>query len=185
MITILGKRRSNSIWETPAPIGFCPQSNCLYDNLTVEDHLWLFFVLKRGKGEWKDEADLLCTQLEMSDLMGKRANKLSGGEKRKLCLAMAFIGGSELIMLDEPTVGMDPQSRILVKKLVEEKKKTRAVVLTTHYLDEAEAMGDFVYILHMGSSLCSGTPHFLKAKSLTGSVHFKHAKFLARPNVLF
>ncbi|KHJ94147.1 hypothetical protein OESDEN_05926 [Oesophagostomum dentatum] len=67
-------------------------------------------------------------------------------------------------MLDEPTAGMDPQSRVLVKKLVEEKKKTRAVILTTHYLDEAEAMGDFVYIMYMGHSLCSGTPHFLKSK---------------------
>ncbi|KHJ95467.1 hypothetical protein OESDEN_04587 [Oesophagostomum dentatum] len=96
--------------------------------------------------------------------MKKKAGKLSGGEKRKLCVAMAFIGGNELVMLDEPTVGMDPQSRILVRKLIEEKKKTRAIVLTTHYLEEAEAMGDFLYIMQMGRCVCSGTPYFLKAK---------------------
>ncbi|KHJ97146.1 hypothetical protein OESDEN_02873 [Oesophagostomum dentatum] len=112
-----------------------------------------------------------------------KAGKLSGGEKRKLCLAMAFIGGSELIMLDEPTAGMDPQSRVFVKKLVEEKKnpgkrsssksstsQDLAVILTTHYLDEAEAMGDYVYIMYMGHSLCSGTTHFLKTKFAPGII---------------
>ncbi|KHJ78595.1 hypothetical protein OESDEN_21782, partial [Oesophagostomum dentatum] len=93
-----------------------------------------------------------------------KAGQLSGGEKRKLCLAMAFIGGSQLVMLDEPTVGMDPQSRAIVKKVIEEKKKKIAIVLTTHYLDEAEAMGDFVYILQTGRCVCSGTPYFIKAK---------------------
>ncbi|KIH55105.1 hypothetical protein ANCDUO_14743 [Ancylostoma duodenale] len=64
-------------------------------------------------------------QLDMAFIMKKRAQKLSGGEKRKLCLAMAFIGGSKLIMLDEPTAGLDPQSRTFVKKMIEQKKKGR------------------------------------------------------------
>ncbi|KIH53041.1 ABC transporter, ATP-binding protein [Ancylostoma duodenale] len=163
-ITVLGKRLSTSICANRPAVGYCPQTNCVFNNLTVEDHLRLFFILKGGEGIWKDEADILCMQLDMAFIMKKRAQKLSGGEKRKLCLAMAFIGGSKLVMLDEPTAGLDPQSRTFVKKMVEQKKKERAIVLTTHYLDEAEAMGDWIYIMYMGRSICSGTTQFLKAK---------------------
>ncbi|EPB72606.1 ABC transporter, ATP-binding protein [Ancylostoma ceylanicum] len=163
-ITILGKRLSTGVCASRSSVGFCPQTNCVFNSLTVEDHLWLFFILKGGVGIWKDEADILCMQLDMMFIMKKKAKKLSGGEKRKLCLAMAFIGGSELVMLDEPTAGLDPQARISVKKMIEHKKKGRAVVLTTHYLDEAEAMGDWIYIMFMGRCICSGTTHFLKAK---------------------
>ncbi|ETN77723.1 hypothetical protein NECAME_10873 [Necator americanus] len=106
----------------------------------------------------------------MVHLSKKKAGKLSGGEKRKLCLAMAFIGGSELVMLDEPTAGLDPQSRVIVKKLIETKKKDRAIVLTTHYLDEAEAMGNFMYIMYMGTCMCSGTSNFLKARFAPGII---------------
>ncbi|EYC16500.1 hypothetical protein Y032_0033g2695 [Ancylostoma ceylanicum] len=167
-ITVLGKRLSSNICGSHPAVGFCPQTNCVFNNLTVEDHLWLFFILKGGVGIWKDEADILCMQLDMAFIMKKRAKKLSGGEKRKLCLAMAFIGGSKLVMLDEPTAGLDPQSRTFVKKMIEQKKKERAIVLTTHYLDEAEAMGDWIYIMYMGRSICSGTTQFLKAKFAPG-----------------
>ncbi|KAK6745901.1 hypothetical protein RB195_012171 [Necator americanus] len=169
-ITVLGEQISTSICGMRPAVGFCPQTNCIYKKLTVEDHLWLFFILKGGKGVWKDEADLLCIQLDMVHLSKKKAGKLSGGEKRKLCLAMAFIGGSELVMLDEPTAGLDPQSRVIVKKLIETKKKDRAIVLTTHYLDEAEAMGNFMYIMYMGTCMCSGTPNFLKARFAPGII---------------
>ncbi|EYC40189.1 hypothetical protein Y032_0625g796 [Ancylostoma ceylanicum] len=92
------------------------------------------------------------------------AGELSGGEKRKLCVAIAFIGNNRLVMLDEPTAGMDPESRRTVELLVEKEKTNRCILLTTHYMDEAEMMGDFVYIMHMGHSVCSGTPLFLKKK---------------------
>ncbi|VDM72553.1 unnamed protein product [Strongylus vulgaris] len=86
---------------------------------------------------------------------------------------MAFIGGSELVLLDEPTAGMDPHSRFIVKKFVERKKKTRQgspIILTTHYLDEAEVMGDWMYIMYMGRSICSGSPYFLKSKFAPGII---------------
>ncbi|KHJ94177.1 ABC transporter, ATP-binding protein [Oesophagostomum dentatum] len=124
-ITLLGRPLSNRICGDRSYLGYCPQSNCIYDCLTVENHLRLFFALNGGEGCWYDEAEMLCTQLGLTKLVKKKAGKLSGGEKRKLCLAMAFIGGSELVMLDEPTAGMDPQSRTLVRKLIERKKKTR------------------------------------------------------------
>ncbi|CAJ0597025.1 unnamed protein product [Cylicocyclus nassatus] len=117
-----------------------------------------------------DEAESICLQLDMAFLMHKRANKLSGGEKRKLCLAMAFVGKSELILLDEPTAGMDTRSRLFAKKFIEKEKNRRAIVLTTHYLDEAEAMGDWMYIMHMGRSVCSGSPYFLQQKFAPGNI---------------
>ncbi|KAK6038574.1 hypothetical protein COOONC_23922 [Cooperia oncophora] len=77
---------------------------------------------------------------------------------------MAFVGGSRLLILDEPTAGMDPHSRRIVTDFVIKQKQDRCILLSTHYMDEAEAMGDFVYIMSLGRAVCSGTPFFLKQK---------------------
>ncbi|EPB79816.1 ABC transporter, ATP-binding protein [Ancylostoma ceylanicum] len=163
-ITVCGLRIDQNLNECRKKMGFCPQNNCIFFHLTVDDHLWFFFKLKGGEGDWQEEASDLCEKLKMENIRGRMAGKLSGGEKRKLCVAMAFIGGSRLVMLDEPTAGMDPQSRRNVEVLVEKEKTQRCLLLTTHYMDEAEAMGDFVYIMQLGHSICSGTPLFLKKK---------------------
>ncbi|KAK6050051.1 hypothetical protein COOONC_05666 [Cooperia oncophora] len=106
-------------------MGFCPQWNSIFECFTVDDHLWFFFKLKGGDGNWKENANELCSSLDMQQLRKKKASKLSGGEKRKLCLAMAFIGGSRLLILDEPTAGMDPHSRRIVTDFVIKQKQDR------------------------------------------------------------
>ncbi|KAK5968098.1 hypothetical protein GCK32_006846, partial [Trichostrongylus colubriformis] len=92
------------------------------------------------------------------------AANLSGGQKRKLCVSMALIGGSTLILLDEPTAGMDPQARRDVEALLESVKGDRTVLLTTHYMDEAELLGDRIAIMVAGRVYCCGTPQFLKER---------------------
>ncbi|WKY01599.1 hypothetical protein Q1695_015533 [Nippostrongylus brasiliensis] len=160
-IKVFGRKRSRII---RSGVGFCPQANCIFKYLTVMDHLWFFFKLKGGRGKWEDEANMLLQALKIPGLKNRRAIQLSGGEKRKLCLAMAFIGNSKLVILDEPTAGLDPRSRRDVEEFVMRQKAKRCILLSTHYMDEAEAMGDFVYIMLMGQGICSGTSFFLKQK---------------------
>merc|ERR1719359_594508 len=92
----------------------------------------------------------------------RQARFLSGGMKRKLSLGIAFLGGSRLVVLDEPTSGLDPYSRRMVWELLRAMKQGRVTVLSTHYMDEADILGDRIAILHEGSLRCCGTPQFLK-----------------------
>ncbi|KAK5983193.1 ABC transporter domain containing protein [Trichostrongylus colubriformis] len=145
-------------------IGLCPQGNALFDRLTVDEHLWLIHGLKGGSGFYKAEGRQLLDKLKLDEKSDELAVNLSGGQKRKLCVSMALIGGSTLILLDEPTAGMDPQARRDVEALLETVKVDRTVLLTTHYMDEAESLGDRVAIMALGRVYCCGTPQFLKER---------------------
>merc|ERR1711988_931942 len=92
------------------------------------------------------------------------ARALSGGMKRKLCLAMALIGSPRVLYLDEPTSGMDPYSRRATWDLIRRAKKGRVVVLTTHFMDEADILGDRIAIMSRGRVKCVGTSLWLKAR---------------------
>uniref|UniRef100_A0A1I7TCA8 ABC transporter domain-containing protein n=1 Tax=Caenorhabditis tropicalis TaxID=1561998 RepID=A0A1I7TCA8_9PELO len=146
-------------------IGYCPQYNPLYDKLTVMEHLRLVNALKGGSGsEFKEEAESLLKQIELTDKKDTLAKNLSGGMKRKLCVCMAMIGKSRVILLDEPTAGMDPAARIDVQNMLSLVKKDRTILLTTHYMDEAEKLGDWVFVMSHGKMAASGSIHFLKQK---------------------
>ncbi|ULU13227.1 hypothetical protein L3Y34_016018 [Caenorhabditis briggsae] len=155
------KKRS----EARKLIGYCPQYNPIYEKLTVMEHLRLVNALKGGSGEtFKAEAMSLLEQIELTDKKDTLAKKLSGGMKRKLCVCMAMIGGSRVILLDEPTAGMDPAARIDVQKMLALVKADRTILLTTHYMDEAEKLGDWVFVMSHGKMAASGSIHFLKQK---------------------
>ncbi|KAK5979438.1 ABC transporter domain containing protein [Trichostrongylus colubriformis] len=145
-------------------IGLCPQGNALFNRLTVNEHLWLIHGLKGGSGSYKTEGQQLLDKLKLDEKSDEVAASLSGGQKRKLCVSMALIGGSTLILLDEPTAGMDPQARRDVEALLESVKGDRTVLLTTHYMDEAELLGDRIAIMVAGRVYCCGTPQFLKER---------------------
>ncbi|KAL6725313.1 hypothetical protein Aduo_007374 [Ancylostoma duodenale] len=108
-------------------IGLCPQENALFDRLTVEEHLWFIHGLKCGSGSYKPEAQQLLNQLKLGDKAIELAMNLSGGQKRKLCVSMAVIAGSPVVLLDEPTAGMDPGARRDVEALLEDVKVDRLV----------------------------------------------------------
>ncbi|XGW18826.1 hypothetical protein V3C99_002988, partial [Haemonchus contortus] len=148
-------------------IGYCPQANILYDSFTAMEHLWFFYSLKRagkkpGKKVWKSEAITLTDKLGMDDFKDKKAVLLSQGEKRKLCVSIAFIGGSRVVLLDEPTVGMDYTAKKALQDLVQTQKQSRTILLTTQNMEDAESMGHQMYVMFMGRTVCSGDIQFVK-----------------------
>ena len=97
-----------------------------------------------------------------SGLWGKYPPNMSGGEKRRLSLAIALIGGSKIVFLDEPTSGMDPENRRKVWDIIQSEKKNRCIILTTHYMDEADTLGDRIAIMNNGQIKCCGSSLYLK-----------------------
>ncbi|GMR41587.1 hypothetical protein PMAYCL1PPCAC_11782, partial [Pristionchus mayeri] len=152
-------------------IGYCPQGNPLFNLLTVDEHLEFFARLKRIEGEqWRGDREELLESLKLKEKRATRSIQLSGGMKRKLCVGMALIARSEVILLDEPTAGMDPGARRDIEKILEKYKKDSTILLTTHYTDEAEQLGDRMIIMAKGTVVCSGTGAFLKKRFCTGYV---------------
>ncbi|XP_048497581.1 ABC transporter A family member 1 isoform X3 [Beta vulgaris subsp. vulgaris] len=144
-------------------LGVCPQSDILFPELSVKEHLEMFGVLKGVEDDILESvvADMI-DEVGLSDKVNTLVSCLSGGMKRKLSLGIALIGNSKVIILDEPTSGMDPYSMRLTWQLIKKVKKGRIVLLTTHSMDEAEALGDRIAIMANGSLKCCGSSLFLK-----------------------
>ncbi|XP_034035958.1 phospholipid-transporting ATPase ABCA1 [Thalassophryne amazonica] len=150
-------------------LGVCPQHNVLFDILTVEEHVWFYGRLK-GLSDAKVKAEL-DTLLDDVGLLHKRheqTKNLSGGMQRKLSVAIAFVGGSKVVVLDEPTAGVDPYSRRGIWDLLLKYRKDRTIILSTHYMDEAELLGDRIAIISQGKLCCCGSPLFLKSRMGSG-----------------
>ncbi|KAF8820888.1 hypothetical protein IE077_002707, partial [Cardiosporidium cionae] len=146
-------------------IGVCPQHDALWDKLTVYDHMELFARLKNSelKGPILKEniRNVLC-DVNLLDKMDVYPRKLSGGMRRKISIALAFICNPKLVLLDEPSSGLDPFSRQLLWKVLQDMKARKSVLISTHYTDEAEVLGDRVAIVHKGSTICCGSAFDLK-----------------------
>jgi len=138
--------------------GVCAQTNIIYPDLTVEDHINFYANLKNVKVN----VDEVLSELDLLQQKKLKSSKLSGGQKRKLCIAMATIGNPKYIFLDEPTTGLDPLSRRKIWELLLKKKEGRVIFLTTHYMDEADILADRKLILNKGKIRCLGTSLFLK-----------------------
>jgi ABC-type multidrug transport system ATPase subunit len=104
----------------------------------------------------------LLTYVMLQEKRNTESKNLSGGQKRKLCLAISLIGNARTVFLDEPTSGMDPHSRRSIWALLREQRQGRTIVLTTHFLDEAEILSDRIAIMAEGKLKCVGSPLFLK-----------------------
>jgi len=149
--------------EARQSLGICPQHNVLFDELTVYEHLAFFM---RIKGLAPEKAKILgyADEIGLTDYLGTASKALSGGNKRKLSVAIALSGDPDVLILDEPTSAMDPHSRRAVWELLRAKKKGRVTLLTTHFMDEAELLSDRVAIMKGGKLKCCGSPIFLKER---------------------
>eukprot|EP01065_Artemidia_motanka_P007601 TRINITY_DN137_c0_g1_i5.p1 TRINITY_DN137_c0_g1~~TRINITY_DN137_c0_g1_i5.p1 ORF type:complete len:1796 (+),score=706.92 TRINITY_DN137_c0_g1_i5:86-5389(+) len=146
-------------------IGLCPQHNVLWGNMTCEEHL-RFFAKVKGvpAAEIEDAVTAALERVELADKRKVWSDALSGGMKRKLSVAIALVGDSKFVIFDEPTAGMDVEARRAIWDLMKESKKDRTVLLTTHFMDEADLLGDSIAIMHRGRLHCWGSSLFLKSR---------------------
>jgi len=154
----------NEIDKVHIVMGLCPQFDVLWDDLTCMEHI-LFYA--RLKGIQPDEEEEHCRQLlrevGLYDVRNRNSSQLSGGMKRRLSLAIAMAGDSRIIFLDEPTTGLDPASRRRIWEIISVAKQNRAILLTTHGMDEAETLCDEIGILAHGKLRCFGSPQHLSS----------------------
>ena len=147
-------------------LGICPQNDVLFPKLTVIEHLNLFCIFK---GLTNDKIIKLEIEKSLHDfsLENKKdtlIENLSGGQKRKLSIAIALIGGSKIIFLDEPTSGMDITSRRNLWDILKRYCDDRIIILTTHYMEEASILGKRIGIISNGNLICLGSSLFLIEK---------------------
>lgn len=144
-------------------LGVCPQHDILWDELTPFEHLILFGRIKELSYEIaKEEAEEKLDQVKLLHVKDKRAGTFSGGMKRRLSVAIAGVGNPKIVILDEPTTGMDPINRRNAWKLIQKLKKGRVMILTTHSMEEADVLSDRVCVIVDGELKCLGTALSLK-----------------------
>ncbi|CAE7353955.1 ABCA1 [Symbiodinium natans] len=164
-------------------IGYCPQFDALIHVMTVESHLYLYGRMKGLTGkDLRRAVDEKVEEMQLSQYRFRRAGTLSGGNKRKLSVAMALIGEPPVIFLDEPSTGMDPFARRFMWSVIQdvaEKRKQSVVVLTTHSMEEAEALCSNIAIQVDGQFRCLGSAQHLKSRY--GSGYEVSIKFRAVP----
>ncbi|GLE03144.1 hypothetical protein PINS_up012023 [Pythium insidiosum] len=158
-----GLSLTRNMREIRQSLGLCFQHDVLYAELTVEEHL-IFFARVKGY-EGREVADVVTTKIREVGLTEKRhvfSAALSGGMKRKLSVAISLLGDSSLVFLDEPTSGMDPYSRRSTWEILLNNRQNRVMVLTTHFMDEADILGDRIAIMAEGQLRCCGSSLYLK-----------------------
>uniref|UniRef100_A0A8D3D687 ABC transporter domain-containing protein n=1 Tax=Scophthalmus maximus TaxID=52904 RepID=A0A8D3D687_SCOMX len=150
-------------------LGMCPQHNVLFNELTVEEHIYFYARLKgHNYEEVKIEMDQLIRDVGLPHKRKDLAKNLSGGMQRKLSVAIAFVGGSKIVILDEPTAGVDPYARRGIWELLLKYKQGRTIILSTHHMDEADILGDRIAIISHGKMRCCGSSLFLKKRFGSG-----------------
>jgi ABC-type multidrug transport system ATPase subunit len=149
-----------------ASLGVCAQNDRLWEKLTVRDHLRIFSILRNVYSN--DYIQQILQEFHLADVGNQVTKTLSGGEKRKLCVALAFIGSPSVIMLDEPSSGMDVATRRILWNKILSLKDKHAIVLTSHSMEEIDALCTNVCIMINGRLRCLGSSQHLKSKFSSG-----------------
>ncbi len=163
-------------------IGVCIQETAIYPYLTGAENVELFGNLHAmDKAELNARRNMLLTKMGLAEDAKRRAGKYSGGMKRRLSLILALISDPQIAFLDEPTVAMDPQSRHAVWDFLKElKREEKTIILTTHYMEEAEELCDRVGIIDHGKLIALGTPKELIAKNQVNNLEELFLKLTGR-----
>ncbi|KAH8273382.1 hypothetical protein KR018_002047 [Drosophila ironensis] len=150
-------------------LGFCPQHNVLFDEMSVSDHIRFFSRMKGLRGQAvEQEVTKYLRLIDLEDKANVESKKLSGGMKRKLSVCCALTGGTKVVLCDEPSSGMDPSARRQLWDLLQQEKTGRTLLLTTHFMDEADVLGDRIAIMCDGELKCHGSSFFLKKQYGSG-----------------
>ena len=169
-VTVDGKSVKTDGDEVKKIIAVSPQETAVAANLTVKENLEFFAELYDKP---KDKAIIAMQEFGLTSVAKKRAKNLSGGYARRLSIAAAVISEPELLILDEPTLGLDVIARRELWKLIKERKGKTTIILTTHYLEEVEALCDRVCALKEGEKIFEGTAE--QMKEITGEKNFEDA----------
>ena len=154
---------SNGSSEFRKLVGMCPQNIVLWERLTCLEQL-MFMGQMYGvpSGKSRRASEQLLAELGLEEKRNSQARHLSGGMQRRLNLAMALVHDPEIVVLDEPEAGLDPQSRVKVREYIHSLARKKTVILTTHNMDEADRVADRIAIIDHGELLVLDTPEKLK-----------------------
>ena len=143
-------------------LGICPQHDVLFEDLTIKEHLEMFSIFKGVPSDMiKEEVNKSLKDFQLEEIKDLVVKDLSAGQKRQLSIAIALIGGSKVIFLDEPSSGMDITSRRNLWEILKRQMDQKIIILTTHYMEEASVLGNRIGIINEGRMKCIGTPLFL------------------------
>lgn len=164
-IFVYGKDIKTDLNTVRKNMGVCMQHDVLFSYLTTKEHLLLYGSIKVPhwtKKQLHEEVKRTLKDTGLYSHRHKRVGTLSGGMKRKLSISIALIGGSRVVILDEPSTGVDPCSRRSIWDVISKNKTARTIILSTHHLDEAEVLSDRIAFLEQGGLRCCGSPFYLK-----------------------
>jgi ABC-2 type transport system ATP-binding protein len=152
-------------------LGFCPETAIIWESLTCLEQLeFMGQQYDLSREEARESATTLLDILDLQEKRDKFARTLSGGMKRRLNLALALVHDPQLLFLDEPQAGLDPQGRILVREYIREMALEKTIILTSHDMDEVDRLADRVGIIDHGRLLVLDTPENLKSRIGTGDI---------------
>ncbi|MDO9300473.1 MAG: ABC transporter ATP-binding protein [Anaerolineales bacterium] len=170
-VIIHGKPITDGNADVRSRVGVCPQNIVLWGQLTcLEQMVFIGEMYGMKRKAVTQRSEQLLKDLDLIEKRDQRARTLSGGMQRRLNLAMALVHDPEILVLDEPEAGLDPQSRVLVREYVKSLARRKTIILTTHNMDEAERMADRVAIIDHGKLLTVDTPEALKRTVGEGDV---------------
>lgn len=169
--------------EAKLVTGYLPEQPSFYPELRVEEHLDFICDLKsvtKNKAERKKHIDNICQRVGIADVKKRMVRNLSKGYRQRVGFAQALIGNPKIIILDEPTVGLDPSQIIDIRKLIKEVGKTSTVIVSSHILSEIQAVSDRVIIIHNGQIIADDSTDHL-SKQLGSSQNIK-ARIVGEPD---
>ena len=144
--------------EAKKCIGYLPEQPPLYLDMTVKDYLDFMFDLKKATGKKQQQIDEICKTVKITDVYHRIIKNLSKGYRQRVGLAQALIGNPSVLILDEPTVGLDPQQIIEIRNLIKKLSDKHTVILSSHILPEVQAVCDRVVVINKGKIVADDTP---------------------------
>ena len=168
-ITVDGFDTLENPLEAKKRIGYLPEIPPLYTDMTVKEYLNFMYDLKKVKLPRKEHIAEICSLVKIDDVYGRLIANLSKGYRQRVGIAQALLGAPQLIILDEPTVGLDPAQVIEIRRLIRELGKSHTVILSSHILSEVQAVCSQVLILSKGHLVAVGAPEQLAEKLNPGS----------------
>jgi ABC-2 type transport system ATP-binding protein len=167
-VTVGGKEILEDPIKVKSQIGYLPEQPPLYMDMTVKEYLYFLYDLNRVKADKKSHVDEICEQVRIADVKKRLIKNLSKGYRQRVGLAQALLGSPPVLILDEPTIGLDPKQIIEMRSLIHELGQRRTIILSSHILSEIQAVCTRIVIINQGSLVADGTPEAI-SRSISGT----------------